>query len=130
MTYRLIHSSNSTLNIGRECKSLVVYLSPTSILTTLKYKGFTSKLRGMCQIPVHLHTIILGLLLSDGCKYKNKSLKTLFCLKQTNFQYLWLVYSKLSHYSRSLPIITKTSLNGKNFTCVMFATRVSNCFTE
>nr|YP_010352183.1 hypothetical protein MYE56_mgp10 [Ganoderma lingzhi]UDY67750.1 hypothetical protein [Ganoderma lingzhi]UDY67786.1 hypothetical protein [Ganoderma lingzhi]UOL49723.1 hypothetical protein [Ganoderma lingzhi]UOL49792.1 hypothetical protein [Ganoderma lingzhi]UOL49828.1 hypothetical protein [Ganoderma lingzhi] len=130
MTNRLIHSSNSTLSIGRECKSLVVYLSPTSMGSTLKYKGFTSKLREMCQIPVHLHSIILGVLLSDGWLYKNKTGKTLFCLKQTNFEYLWLVYTKLSHYSRSLPIITKTSLNGKKFTSVMFATRVYPCFTE
>lgn len=130
MTNRLIHSSNSTLNIWRECKSLVVYLSPTSMGSTLKYKGFTSKLREMCQIPVHLHSIILGVLLSDGWLYKNKSGKTLLALKQTNFEYLWLVYTKLSHYCRSLPITTKTSLNGKKFTSVMFATRVYPCFTE
>ena len=62
--------------------------------------------------------------MSDGWLYKNKTGKTLLALKQTNFEYLWLVYTKLSHYSRSLPITTKTSLNGKKFTSVMFATRV------
>ena len=70
MTNKLMHSSNSTLNyrVGgtREGNSLVVYLSPTSIGSTLKYKGFTSKLREMCKIPVHLHSILLGVLLSDG----------------------------------------------------------------
>jgi len=130
MTNRLIHSSNSTLNTERECKSLVVYMSPSSMGSTLKYKGFTSKLREMCQIPVHLHSIILGVLLSDGWLYKNKSGKTLLALKQTDFEYLWLVYTKLFHYCRSLPRTTKTNINGKNFTCVMFATRVYPCFTE
>ena len=134
MTNKLMHSSNSTLNyrVGgtREGNSLVVYLSPTSIGSTLKYKGFTSKLREMCKIPVHLHSILLGVLLSDGWLYKNKSGKTLFALKQTNFEYLWLVYTNFSHYCRSLPITTKTTVKGKIFTSVMFATRVYPCFTE
>ena len=130
MTNRLIHSSNSTLNTRRSCKSLVPYMSPGSLGSTLKYKGFTSKLRGMCQIPVHLHSLILGLLLSDGWLYKIKSGKTLLALKQTNFEYLWLVYTKLSHYCRSLPLTTKTFINGKRFNSVMFATRVYPCFTE
>lgn len=134
MTNRFIHSSNSTLNSRMcgvwECKSLVVYLFPSSIGSTLKYKGFTSKIREMCKIPVHLHSIILGVLLSDGWLYKNKSGKTLLALKQTNFEYLWLIYTNFSHYCRSLPITTKTYLKGKNFTSVMFATRVYPCFTE
>ena len=130
MTNRLIHSSNSTLNNGRACKSLVVYMSPTSLGSTLKYKGFSRKLREMCQIPVHLQSIILGVLLSDGWLYKNKSGKTLLALKQNNFEYLWLVYNKFSHYCRSLPSTTKTNVKGKNFTSVMFATRVYPCFTE
>lgn len=91
LTYRLIHSSNSTLNIGKECKSLVVYMYHNSLGYTLKYKGFSSELRKMCQIPAHLHSIILGVLLSDGWLYKKKSGKTLFALKQINFEYLWLV---------------------------------------
>ena len=66
MTHRLIHLSNSTLKTGRECTSLVPYMSPGSLGLTLKYKGFSSKLREMCKIPVHLHSILLGVLLSDG----------------------------------------------------------------
>ena len=41
VTNRLIHSSKSTLNTGKGCKSLVVYMSPYSIGSTLKYKGFS-----------------------------------------------------------------------------------------
>lgn len=70
----------------------------------------------MCKIPVHLQSIILGVLLSDGWLYKNKSGKTLFCLKQTNFFDLWLVYTKLSHKCRSLPSTCKTTFKGKKFT--------------
>lgn len=130
LTNRLIHSSNSTLNIDGNCKSLVVYMSPSSLGSTILYKYFTKKLREMCRITVHLHSIILRVILSDGGLYKNKSGKTLLALKQTNFEYLWLVFTKLSHYSRSLPIISKTSINGKKFSSVMFATRVYPCFTE
>ena len=107
---------------GTECKSLVLYGS--NLGSTLKYEGFSSKLRALCQIPVHLHSVILGILLSDGWLYKNKSSKTLLALKQKDFEYLWFVYTKLSHYCRSLPRLTKTNINGKNFTAVMFATRV------
>ena len=130
VTNRLIHSSNSTLNTGKGCKSLVVYMSPYSIGSTLKYKGFSLKLREMCQIPVHLHSVILGVLLSDGWLYKNKTGKTLLALKQTNFEYLWLVYGKLFHYCRSLPKPVKTNINGKIFSSVVFATRVYPCFNE
>lgn len=148
MTNRLIILSNSTLyssvypissstkmkvkvkNKEKDCKSLVNYLSPYSIGSTLKYKNFTSKLREMCNIPFHLQSIILGVLLSDGWLYKNKSNKTLFALKQTNFEYIWLVYINLSHFCRSLPIITKTSFKGKFYYSFMFATRVYPCFSE
>lgn len=51
---------------GSCCKSLVVYLSPDSLGSTLKYKNFSSGLREMCNIPVHLDSILLGVLLSDG----------------------------------------------------------------
>lgn len=138
LTYRLNSSSINTLNnkkigvingnIKSECKSLVLYGSNLS--STLKYKSFSSKLRGICQIPIHLHSVILGVLLSDGWLYQNKSLKTLLAFKQKDFEYLWFVYTKLSHYCRSLPKITSTNLNGKKFTAVMFATRVYPCFTE
>ena len=68
--------------------------------------------------------------MSDGWLYQNKSLKTLLAFKQKDFEYLWFVYTKLSHYCRSLPRLTKTNINGKNFTAVMFVTRVYPCFTE
>ncbi len=130
MTNRLIHSSNSTFNTGIGCKSLVVYMSPNSIGSTLKYKGFSLKLREMSQIPVHLHSVILGVLLSNGWLYKNKTGKTLLALKQTNFEYLFVVYLKLFHFCRSMPKPVKTNINGKIFSSVMFHTRVYPCFNE
>nr|YP_009690314.1 LAGLIDADG homing endonuclease [Fomitiporia mediterranea]QEG57094.1 LAGLIDADG homing endonuclease [Fomitiporia mediterranea] len=138
MTNRLIHSSISTLNykqinaiqgkIKSECKCLVIYGS--NLGSTLKYEGFSSKLRAICKIPIPLHSILLGVLLSDGWLYKNKSSKTLLVFKQKDFEYLWFVYTKFSHYCRSLPKFTSTNINGKKYTAVMFATRVYPCFTE
>ena len=142
LTNRLIIPSINTLNnknifafhsmqqqqLTTECKSLVLYGS--NLGSTLKYEGFSSKLRQVCHIPVHLRSVILGVLLSDGWLYKNKSSKTLLALKQKDFEYLWFVYTKLFHYCRSLPKLTKTNINGKVFTAVMFATRVYPCFTE
>lgn len=140
MTYSLIHSSNNTLNNKKintnlntipkdlECKSLVVYGS--NLGSTLKYKGFSSKLRSIYQIPKHLNSIILGVLLSDGYLYKNKNDKTLLAFKQKNFEYLWFVYNKLSHYCRSLPKITTTGIDRNRYQIFMFATRVYPCFTK
>ncbi len=68
----------------------------------------------MCKIPVHLQSIILGVIFKR--EYKNNKGKTLFCLKQTNFFDLWLVYTKLSHKCRSLPSTCKTTFKGKKFT--------------
>jgi len=82
----------------------------------------------MVGIPIHLHSLIVGVLLSDGWLFKNSTGKTLLALKQAKFEYLWFVYTKLSHYCRSLPRITKTNLNGKVFIGYMFATRVYPCF--
>ena len=140
-TRSYIHSSYSTLNLAMvkmseekrvagECKSLVIYLSPNSLGSTLKYKKFSLNIREMCNIPRHLDSILLGVLLSDGWLYKNKSGKTLFALKQKNFEYLWFIYINFSHYCRSLPIIAKTSIKGRTFTSVTFATRVYPCFTK
>lgn len=140
MTYSLILSSNNTLINKKfsashvkgktECTDLVIYGSNLS--STLKYPGFSSKLRAVCQIPAHLNSIILGILLSDGWLYKNKSSKTLLALKQSikNFGYLWFVYTKLSHYCRYLPRVTTSNLNGNKKYGVVFATRVYPCFTE
>jgi hypothetical protein len=125
MTNRLIHSSSSTLN--NNCKSLVVYMSPYSLGSTLKYERFTAKLRAMCEIPVHLHSLILGVLLSDGWLYKKKSGKTLLALKQNDFEYLWFVYTKLSHYCRSLPLVVTSKQRGKIYISYQFATRVYPC---
>ena len=63
-------------------------------------------------------------------EYKNKSGKTLFALKQKNFEYLWFIYINFSHYCRSLPITAKTSIKGKTFTITTFSTRVYPCFTK
>jgi hypothetical protein len=130
LTYRLKKLNYTTLNSKskNECKNLVIYGS--NLYSTLKYKNFNSKLRNISQIPTHLYPLITGLLLSDGWLYKNKSNKTLLALKQKDFEYLLFVYFKFAHYCRSLPIINYSSLNGKKFVALTFATRVYPCFTE
>jgi len=91
MTNRLIHSSSSTFN---KCQDLVVYMSPYSLGSTLKYPNYTAQLRAMVKIPVHLHSLIVGVLLSDGWLFKNSTGKTLLALKQARFEYLWFVYTR------------------------------------
>ena len=98
--------------------------------STLKYERFSLSFRNMSHIPAHLNSILVGVLLSEGYLHKNKTSKTLLALKQKNFEYLWFVFNKFSHYCRSLPIISYTVVNNKKYFIYCFATRVYPCFTE
>ena len=86
----------------------------------------------MVKIPLHLDSIILGTLLSDGWLFINKSGNTLLAFKQSmdKFDYFFHVFNKLSHYFSTNPRLTTEKINGKFFTDIVFATRVFPCLTE
>jgi hypothetical protein len=97
----------------------------------------------MVKIPLHLDSIILGTLLSDGWLFIKKPGKILLAFKQSmgglrlptgpdrdkleDFNH---VFNKLSHYCSANPRLTTKKFNGKVFTGIVFATRVFPCFTE
>ena len=102
MTSRIIHKNKNTLNLlerfsksnkhylpeNKKCKDLVIY---GKILgSTTNYPRYTSIVRHMVNIPFHLDSIIVGILLSDGHLFINKSGNTLLTFKQTikKFEYL------------------------------------------
>jgi hypothetical protein len=86
----------------------------------------------MVKLPLHLDSIKLGTILSDGWLFINKSGNTLLAFKQSmdKLDYFFHVFNKLSHYCSANPRLTTTKINGKKFTGIVFATRVFPCFTE
>jgi hypothetical protein len=102
MTSRIIHKNKNTLNLlerfsksnkyylpeNKKCKDLVIH--GQILRSTTNYPRYTSIVRHMVIIPFHLDSIIVGILLSDGHLFINKSGNTLLTLKQKikNFEFL------------------------------------------
>lgn len=63
-----------------------------------------------------------GLLFEHSCKFKFKQ-----SLKQ--FEYIWYVYTLLSHYCISLPYYRKARLKGKTHHTIEFVTMALPCFS-
>lgn len=86
----------------------------------------------MVFLPPHVNSIIVGLILSDGCIHKTKLSKNArlsFNQSTKNIKFALWIYSILAHYCQSLPNFCKTTLNGKEFFGIYFQTRTYPCFT-
>lgn len=102
LTSRIIHKNKHTLNLlerfprsnrnylpaNKINKYLVIY--GTNLESTVNYPKYTNIIRHMVNIPYHLDSIIVGILISDGHMFINKSGNTLLSLKQKvqNFEFL------------------------------------------
>jgi hypothetical protein len=84
----------------------------------------------MVNIPSHLQSILVGILISDAWLQINKAGNTRLGFKQSidKLEYLFYVFNKLSHYSSTYPHLTKTDIN--LFYGISFSTRSYPCFTE
>ena len=144
MTSRIIQKNKNTLNLferfprtnknylpnNNKCKDIVIYGS--NLTSTVNYPRYNSIIRHMVHIPSNLYSIILGVLLSDGWLYINKSGNTLLGFKQSinKSEFFFSVFNKFSHYCSAYPILTSTTIKGNKFVGIQFATRVFPCFTE
>lgn len=144
LTSRIIHKNKHTLNLlerfprsnrnylpaNKINKYLVIY--GTNLESTVNYPKYTTIIRHMVNIPSHLDSIIVGILISDGHMFINKSGNTLLSLKQKvqNFEFLWNVFNIFSHYCQGYPRLETTLINGKIFVAIKFSTRVYPCLTE
>lgn len=127
---RFPRSNKLYLTPNIKCKDLVIYGSNLS--STIGYPYYTVIIRHMIGLPLHINSLLVGLLLSDAWLNINKEGNARLGFKQSlsRFEYLYFIFLKLSHYCSSYPSLVKTKLKGKIFYAVCLTTRVLPCFTE
>jgi hypothetical protein len=88
----------------------------------------------MIKIPPFQYSVVIGLLLSDGwliipsTTHKNARLGLAQSLE--HFEYLWSVFSILSHYCSNYPIGRSRTRNGKVLYIIDLNTRSLPCFSD
>jgi heme/copper-type cytochrome/quinol oxidase subunit 1 len=127
---RFPRSNRNYLPYNKNCKELVVFGS--NIASTVNYPPYTSIIRYMVKIPLHLQSIIVGILISDAWLQINKAGNTRLAFKQSieKSEYVFYIFNKFSHYCSAYPQIFSTKFKGKTFKSLGFSTRTYPCFTE
>lgn len=88
----------------------------------------------MVKLPMHIRSIMVGLILSDArVKFSGKTSKNAllgFSQSVVNSKYFWFVFFSLNHYCSSYPLITVKSRLGRDTIGLQFETRSMPCITE
>jgi len=88
---------------------------------------FTRSQLSMVKLPLHIQSIMVGLILSDGWVIfdSTRSKNALLGFKQSvsHFSYLWFVFNLLSHYCSNYPILVTGVRKGVPNFGLQFKTR-------
>lgn len=131
-------SVNSCLSLAandmKQTTSLVVW--GVNLTSTVGMGRFTKQVREMIQLPNTQKSVVVGLILSDGWlrfpdKYSKYSKNAIIGFKQSlaHTDYVWFVFSFLSHYCNNTPQLKKGIRSGIPFYSLEFVTRSLPCFT-
>jgi hypothetical protein len=121
----------SKSSINNNSTALVIW--GENLSSTVSQKRITKSLRGIVELPLHIKSLVVGLLLSDGWIQKNKphwNARLGFKQSMINFPYFWFVFTLLSHYCSTYPYLTKTQFRGKTHFGIELQTRAYPCFTQ
>jgi LAGLIDADG DNA endonuclease family len=112
-------------------KALVV--GGVNLYSSVGYPRFSLIVMKMIQLPPYQYDVIIGLLLSDGWltfpNTHSKNPRLGFKQSMDHFEYLWCVFTILSHYCSSLPHST-TGVRGNRYYGIQIFTRCLPCFKE
>lgn len=128
-----IKSQNRQSNLDKTaCTTLVIW--GIDIISSVGSGKLTKVERDMIKLAPLQHSVIIGLLLSDGwltfSSKKNHNPRLGFKQSLDKSSYVYYVFNLLSHYCSSSPVLTKGVRSGNPFFDLQFFTRAINCFNE
>lgn len=111
-------------------KSLVIY--GTNISSTVGSRRYSLLQRKQVNIPFHIKSIFIGIILSDANISKSNKADARLQFKQSysHFYYFYSVFFELSHFCSKGPYLTKALVNKKIHYGLSFTTRSLPCITE
>jgi len=128
---RIIEDRKISYNVVKGNTDLVIW--GTNLSSTVGVK-FTRTQLSIVRLPLHIKSIMVGLILSDAwVRFDNKTCKNAllgFSQSGANSQYFWFVFLILSHYCPSYPLLRIRSRLGKKTIGLQFKTRTMPCLTE
>ena len=125
------YSTSIKQKVPEKSSSLVLW--GTNLSSTVGER-FTRSQLSMVNLPIHIQSIMVGLILSDAwVKFSSKTSKNDllgFSQSSVNSEYFWFVFFSLSHYCSSYPLIRVRNRLGTKTITLQFETRSMPCITE
>lgn len=124
--------STKSSNTNNTNLSLVVW--GTNLTSQVGTGRFTKQVSEMVKLPPYQDSVIVGLILSDAwLRLSNKrSTNALLGFQQSlaRSDYVWFVFSIISHYCNIITRLNSGIKAGKRFYGLQLETRALPCFTE
>ena len=117
---------------NKENTNLVIW--GENLPSSVGNKRLTKVERDMVKLPPFQHSVIIGLLLSDGWltfgSSLHKNARLGFKQSLSNSEYVLFVFNILSHYCSSYPIFIEGTRAGNKYYALQFLTTSLPCITK